>query len=104
MVVVPRSGQRTRFGKMRILERISGGLYQDSPTGHIYNGLLLSALWDAAFDRGLISFTDGGADLFDGRPCDAARAALAITLATRLFGLRDQRRMNLASHRSRNCY
>src|ERR1039458_5220747 len=24
----------------------------------VYNGLLLSALWDAAFDRGLISFTD----------------------------------------------
>jgi predicted restriction endonuclease len=24
------------------------------------NGLLLSALWDAAFDRGLISFSDSG--------------------------------------------
>lgn len=28
----------------------------------VHNGLLLSALWDAAFDKGLVSFTD------DGRP------------------------------------
>ncbi len=26
----------------------------------VYSGLLLSALWDAAFDRGLISFADDG--------------------------------------------
>jgi predicted restriction endonuclease len=26
----------------------------------VHNGLLLSALWDAAFDRGLISFADDG--------------------------------------------
>ena len=26
----------------------------------VYNGLLLSALWDAAFDRGLVTFDDGG--------------------------------------------
>ena len=29
----------------------------------VHNGLLLSALWDAAFDRGLISFADDGAVL-----------------------------------------
>jgi predicted restriction endonuclease len=26
----------------------------------VHNGLLLSALWDAAFDKGLISFGDDG--------------------------------------------
>lgn len=26
----------------------------------VHNGLLLSALWDAAFDRGLVTFDDGG--------------------------------------------
>jgi putative restriction endonuclease len=26
----------------------------------VHNGLLLSALWDAAFDRGLVSFADDG--------------------------------------------
>jgi putative restriction endonuclease len=25
----------------------------------LHNGLLLSALWDAAFDHGLVSFADG---------------------------------------------
>jgi hypothetical protein len=29
----------------------------------VHNGLLLSALWDAAFDQGLVSFGD------DGKPC-----------------------------------
>ena len=29
----------------------------------VHNGLLLSALWDAAFDAGLVTFED------DGRPC-----------------------------------
>ena len=27
----------------------------------VHNGLLLSALWDAAFDRGLVTFDDDGA-------------------------------------------
>jgi hypothetical protein len=26
----------------------------------VHNGLLLSALWDAAFEKGLVSFTDDG--------------------------------------------
>lgn len=30
----------------------------------VHNGLLLSALWDAAFDRGLVSFDDAGQPLF----------------------------------------
>jgi predicted restriction endonuclease len=29
----------------------------------VHNGLLLSALWDAAFDKGLVSFADDGTPL-----------------------------------------
>ena len=41
-----------------------------------YNGLLLSALWDAAFDTGLISFDDGGQLLVSPQLSAAAREAL----------------------------
>ena len=30
----------------------------------VHNGLLLSALWDAAFDRGLVTFEDNGCPIF----------------------------------------
>ena len=40
------------------------------------NGLLLSALWDAAFDRGLVTFTDEGAPLFHETLSTAACAHL----------------------------
>ena len=30
----------------------------------VHNGLLLSVLWDAAFDRGLVTFNDGGEPVF----------------------------------------
>jgi hypothetical protein len=68
----------------------------------VYNGLLLSALWDAAFDSGLISFADDGSVLVTDRIGGATRATLGITPTTRLNGLRDQHRANLAVHRERN--
>jgi hypothetical protein len=68
----------------------------------VYNGLLLSALWDAAFDSGLISFADDGSILITDQIGAATRAALAITPTIRLNGLRDQHRANLAVHRERN--
>lgn len=43
------------------------------------NGLLLSALWDAAFDRGLVTFTDDGAPLFHQTLSASARAQLVHT-------------------------
>ena len=43
------------------------------------NGLLLSALWDAAFDKGLVSFTNEGTPLFRAALSDAARAQLSWT-------------------------
>jgi predicted restriction endonuclease len=70
----------------------------------VYNGVLLSALWDAAFDGGLISFADDGTVLVSDQVGEAARAALGITPTTRIFGLRDQHRVNLAVHRERNSF
>jgi hypothetical protein len=67
----------------------------------VYNGLLLSALWDAAFDSGLISFADDGSVLVSDQVGGATRAALGIAPTTRLNGLRDRHRANLALHRLR---
>src|SRR5271169_368487 len=68
----------------------------------VHNGLLLSALWDAAFDTGLVSFADDGTVLARPDFSDAARAALGIERAPRLPNLRDAHRANLASHRARH--
>jgi len=45
----------------------------------VHNGLLLSALWDAAFDRALVTFDDEGKPRFSAALSDAARAALQWT-------------------------
>ena len=41
-----------------------------------HNGLLLSALWDAAFDRGLVTFHDDGRPEFSPRLSEAGIAEL----------------------------
>lgn len=68
----------------------------------VHNGLLLSALWDAAFDAGLVSFADDGAALAGSELSSAARTALGIEKAPRLPNLRDVHRANLAVHRARH--
>lgn len=68
----------------------------------VHNGLLLSALWDAAFDRGLVSFADDGTVLTHSKLSESARNALGIAAAPTLAGLRAQHRVNLALHRDRN--
>ena len=50
--------------------------------GSVDNGLLLSALWDAAFDKGLVAFDDDGAAMFATRI--NARAEVALRQAERL--------------------
>ena len=70
----------------------------------VYNGLLLSALWDAAFDRGLISFADDGTVLANLKLSETARKALSLSEAPHLLGLRDAHRINLALHRTRNSF
>ncbi|MBV9203314.1 MAG: HNH endonuclease [Alphaproteobacteria bacterium] len=68
----------------------------------VHNGLLLSALWDAAFDAGLVSFADDGTALASPELSAAARTALGVESAPRLPNLRDAHRANLAAHRTRH--
>jgi hypothetical protein len=68
----------------------------------VHNGLLLSALWDAAFDAGLVSFADDGSVLASPNLSAAARIALGIDKTPRLLSLRDTHRANLAAHRARH--
>lgn len=64
----------------------------------VHNGLLLSALWDAAFDRGLVSFADDGTPILAPALGDAARAALSWRAP---LPLTDAHRQCLLWHRTR---
>jgi HNH endonuclease len=70
----------------------------------VHNGLLLSALWDAAFDTGLVSFANDGTVLASPELSAAARSALGIERAPRLLNLRDAHRANLAAHRTHHSF
>jgi hypothetical protein len=50
----------------------------------VHNGLLLSALWDAAFDAGLVTFEDDGVPTFSPALTDAARENLTWSSPLRL--------------------
>lgn len=50
--------------------------YNDTQRLDVYNGLLLSALWDAAFDRALVTIDDLGTPLFSSKLSTAARSML----------------------------
>lgn len=63
----------------------------------VHNGLLLSALWDAAFDRGLVTFDDDGQPLFSKHLSEPARTQLAWTAPIRLT---EQHRERLRWHRT----
>jgi hypothetical protein len=67
----------------------------------VHNGLLLSALWDAAFDAGLISFAEDGTILRSPQLTDEAAAALNLDSAVPLAPLTDLHRHNLSRHRAR---
>jgi HNH endonuclease len=67
----------------------------------VHNGLLLSALWDAAFDKGLVSFTDEGKLCVTPSLSEVARRALAVDSTPALIGLKDAHHANLAIHRKR---
>jgi hypothetical protein len=67
----------------------------------VHNGLLLSALWDAAFDEGLVSFDDDGRPLASPELSDTARHALSLDACSALSGLRGAHKANLAAHRAR---
>lgn len=63
----------------------------------VHNGLLLSALWDAAFDRGLVTFDDDGQPQFSPALSEAAHAELRWQSA---IPLTDKHRARLAWHRT----
>jgi predicted restriction endonuclease len=63
-----------------------------------YNGLLLSALWDAAFDTGRVTFDDKGAPVFSSRLSDSAVTFLG---RSGMLALTDQHRGFLRWHRKR---
>ncbi|WP_310498030.1 HNH endonuclease signature motif containing protein [Sandarakinorhabdus sp.] len=63
------------------------------------NGLLLSALWDAAFDRGLVGFDDDGAVMFAASLHRIAEAALRHDANLVLPGLTEPVRQRLQRHR-----
>jgi putative restriction endonuclease len=66
------------------------------------NAFLLSALWDAAFDRGLVSFGDDGIVLISPNLSEVARKALGVDDVPPLKGLRNGHQKNLAAHRARH--
>jgi predicted restriction endonuclease len=70
----------------------------------VHNGLLLSALWDAAFDAGLVSFADDGATLYSPRLSIDAVASLGLGRIGKLGTLTKVHRENLAWHRSRHAF
>jgi HNH endonuclease len=70
----------------------------------VHNGLLLSALWDGAFDSGLISFSDAGAVLRSSRLSDAAALALRLDSVRAVSQLTDSHRGNLARHRAKHAF
>lgn len=63
----------------------------------VYNGLLLSALWDAAFDRGLVTFDHDGQPQFSPALSETARAELRWQNPV---SLTDKHRTRLAWHRA----
>ncbi|HPU16187.1 MAG TPA: HNH endonuclease signature motif containing protein [Polymorphobacter sp.] len=65
------------------------------------NGLLLSVLWDAAFDRGLASFADDGAVLLRRDLQQPTRRQLESAPHHVIAGLTPGNRTNLAWHRTR---
>jgi hypothetical protein len=68
----------------------------------VHNGLLLSALWDAAFDSGLISFADDGTVLRSPQLTPAAADMLRINSVAPLAALKDSHLRNLARHRAKH--
>jgi putative restriction endonuclease len=66
----------------------------------VHNGLLLSALWDAAFDKGLVTFDDYGRAIASPQLSDEARKALGLDAVSAL-PLSDDHRIRLKYHRDK---
>jgi hypothetical protein len=84
--------RHNRSGAARASHIIPWSDCNDERRLDVHNGLLLSALWDAAFDQGLVSFADDGTPLFGPKLSETARKTLGAGAISPLRGLR-------ASHR-----
>jgi hypothetical protein len=67
----------------------------------VHNGLLLSALWDAAFDAGKISFADDGEVLLHPSLGATEASLILANAASRLVGLSPKHLTNIEQHRMR---
>ncbi|MCL2714317.1 MAG: HNH endonuclease [Alphaproteobacteria bacterium] len=72
----------------------------DAERLNVHNGLLLSALWDAAFDRALVTFNDMGEPEFSGILSEEGKAELRWRSRILLSGEHCRR---LLLHRERMC-
>lgn len=70
----------------------------DAERLNVHNGLLLSALWDAAFDRALVTFDDEGNPEFSPKLSDLARLQLRWSSP---LSLMQEHRRRLLRHRER---
>ena len=66
---------------------------------HVFNGLLLSPAYDAAFDQGYISFADDGPIMISPRIADSQLIQLGIMKIARVDGLCSEHLGYLAHHR-----
>lgn len=64
----------------------------------VHNGILLSALWDAAFDKGLVTFQDDGSPRFSTKLTAQARSSLT-NHSKLISGLTAKHKENLIWHR-----
>jgi DNA-binding transcriptional ArsR family regulator len=63
------------------------------------NGILLSALWDSAFDRGLVTFGDDGAVLASKRLSEATLSLMSGRRSDRIVDFNATHKENLKWHR-----
>ena len=71
----------------------------DAERLNVYNGLLLSSLWDAAFDSGLLTFGNDGEAIISPQASPAARRALSAESVPPL-PLHEEHHIRLAWHRA----
>lgn len=64
---------------------------------NVHNGLLLSALWDAAFDKGLVTFGDDGTPIFSQRLSLASKRHLS---SANLLPVTQEHHIRLEWHRT----
>jgi putative restriction endonuclease len=93
----------TEVDQLELLRASHIKAWADCPTDaerlDVFNGLLLAAHVDAAFDAALITFADDGALIMSARLTERSRAVLGLKDGLRLVGLTPRHTPYLAWHR-----